>query len=153
MHRIAPMIVSRIGKVEYRGSEPAFAWRESRKPFKKIIFSSSERESNLDLPVLDSLAQHETNALANHDTEAGTWLMEKDLDQNISLKIKEEPYNNSLTNPCSGQGVVTHGHVDNHGFNSQVHPTEIRTSISPSSAVELNTTSVLANYATEAGLF
>nr|CAD7577169.1 unnamed protein product [Timema californicum] len=30
------------------------------------------------------------------------------------------------------------------------HPTEIRTSISPSSAVELNTTSALANYATEA---
>nr|CAD7574973.1 unnamed protein product [Timema californicum] len=33
-----------------------------------------------------------------------------------------------------------------------VHPTEIRTSISPSSAVELNTTSALANYATEAEL-
>nr|CAD7261829.1 unnamed protein product [Timema shepardi] len=32
-----------------------------------------------------------------------------------------------------------------------VHPTEIRTLISPSSAVELNTTSALANYATEAG--
>nr|CAD7570750.1 unnamed protein product [Timema californicum] len=31
-----------------------------------------------------------------------------------------------------------------------VHPTEILTSISPSSAVELNTTSALANYATEA---
>nr|CAD7401318.1 unnamed protein product [Timema cristinae] len=31
-----------------------------------------------------------------------------------------------------------------------VHPTEIRTSISPSSAVELNTTSGLANYATKA---
>nr|CAD7395387.1 unnamed protein product [Timema poppensis] len=31
-----------------------------------------------------------------------------------------------------------------------VHPTEIRTSISPSSAVELNTTSAFANYATEA---
>nr|CAD7571872.1 unnamed protein product [Timema californicum] len=31
-----------------------------------------------------------------------------------------------------------------------VHPTEIRTSISQSSAVELNTTSALANYATEA---
>nr|CAD7576204.1 unnamed protein product [Timema californicum] len=30
-----------------------------------------------------------------------------------------------------------------------VHPTEIRTSISPSSAVELNTTSTLANYTTE----
>nr|CAD7260345.1 unnamed protein product [Timema shepardi] len=35
---------------------------------------------------------------------------------------------------------------------SNVHPTEIRTSISPSSAVKLNTTSALANYATEAGL-
>nr|CAD7400740.1 unnamed protein product [Timema cristinae] len=34
----------------------------------------------------------------------------------------------------------------------EVHPTEIRTSISPSSAVELNTTSTLANYATEAAL-
>nr|CAD7569071.1 unnamed protein product [Timema californicum] len=33
-----------------------------------------------------------------------------------------------------------------------VHPTEIRTYISPSSAVELNTTSALANYATEAGV-
>nr|CAD7198743.1 unnamed protein product [Timema douglasi] len=33
-----------------------------------------------------------------------------------------------------------------------VHPTEIRTSISPSSAVELNTTSALDNYATEADL-
>nr|CAD7571106.1 unnamed protein product [Timema californicum] len=32
---------------------------------------------------------------------------------------------------------------------SPVHPTEIRTSISPSSAVELNRTSVLATYATE----
>nr|CAD7206125.1 unnamed protein product [Timema douglasi] len=32
-----------------------------------------------------------------------------------------------------------------------VHPIEIRTSISLSSAVELNTTSALANYATEAG--
>nr|CAD7587801.1 unnamed protein product [Timema genevievae] len=32
-----------------------------------------------------------------------------------------------------------------------VHPTEIRTSISPPSVIELNTTSALANYATEAG--
>nr|CAD7405519.1 unnamed protein product [Timema poppensis] len=34
-----------------------------------------------------------------------------------------------------------------------VHPTEIRTSITPSSAVELNMTSALANNATEAGHF
>nr|CAD7196152.1 unnamed protein product [Timema douglasi] len=36
--------------------------------------------------------------------------------------------------------------------NPNIHPTEIRTSISPSSAVELNTTSELANYATEVGI-
>nr|CAD7450434.1 unnamed protein product [Timema bartmani] len=35
----------------------------------------------------------------------------------------------------------------------QVYPTEIRTSISPSSAIELNTTSALANHTTEAGNF
>nr|CAD7429653.1 unnamed protein product [Timema monikensis] len=46
------------------------------------------------------------------------------------------------------------GRVENHlGKTTPVHPTEIRTSISPSSAVELNTTSALANYATEAGCY
>nr|CAD7256191.1 unnamed protein product [Timema shepardi] len=35
----------------------------------------------------------------------------------------------------------------------RAHPTEIRSSISPSSAVELDTTSALANYATEAAYF
>nr|CAD7395646.1 unnamed protein product [Timema poppensis] len=43
------------------------------------------------------------------------------------------------------------GRVENHlGTPPPVHPTEIQTSISPSSMVELNTTSALANYATEA---
>nr|CAD7265341.1 unnamed protein product [Timema shepardi]CAD7575801.1 unnamed protein product [Timema californicum] len=40
------------------------------------------------------------------------------------------------------------GRVENH---PPVHPTEIRTSISPSSAVKLNTMSACADYATEAG--
>nr|CAD7424844.1 unnamed protein product [Timema monikensis] len=40
-------------------------------------------------------------------------------------------------------------HVTGTGKPPSVHSTEIRTSISPSSAVELNTTSALANYATE----
>nr|CAD7573379.1 unnamed protein product [Timema californicum] len=44
------------------------------------------------------------------------------------------------------------GKVENHlGKPPSVNPTEIRTSISLSSAVELNTTGALANYATEAG--
>nr|CAD7574956.1 unnamed protein product [Timema californicum] len=43
------------------------------------------------------------------------------------------------------------GRVENHqGPPPPVHPTETRTLISPSSAIELNTTSALANYATEA---
>nr|CAD7404276.1 unnamed protein product [Timema poppensis] len=50
--------------------------------------------------------------------------------------------------------VIPHlrgGRVENHlGKTAPVHPTEIRTSISPSSAVELNTTRTLANYATKA---
>nr|CAD7394241.1 unnamed protein product [Timema cristinae] len=42
------------------------------------------------------------------------------------------------------------GRVENHlGKTTPVHPTEIQTSISPSSAVELNMTSALANSATE----
>nr|CAD7574537.1 unnamed protein product [Timema californicum] len=42
------------------------------------------------------------------------------------------------------------GRVENHvGKTTPVHPTEIRTSFFPSSAVELNTTSALVNYATE----
>nr|CAD7439193.1 unnamed protein product [Timema bartmani] len=45
------------------------------------------------------------------------------------------------------------GRVENHLGNPPppVHPTEIRTSISPSSVVWLNTTGALANYATKAG--
>nr|CAD7197022.1 unnamed protein product [Timema douglasi] len=42
-----------------RGSEPAFAWRKSGKPFRKNHLSSPDRDSNLDLPVLSSRAQHD----------------------------------------------------------------------------------------------
>ncbi|CAG2060636.1 unnamed protein product [Timema podura] len=37
----------------------------------KITLSSPDRDSNLDLPILCSLAQHKTSALANYTTEAG----------------------------------------------------------------------------------
>nr|CAD7592238.1 unnamed protein product [Timema genevievae] len=58
-----------IEKVEYRGSGPAFAWRDSGKPFGKTTPSSPERDSNLNLLV--GLAQHETSMLANYATKAG----------------------------------------------------------------------------------
>nr|CAD7439064.1 unnamed protein product [Timema bartmani] len=59
-----------MGKVEFRGSEPAFAWRESGKNhLGKTTPGSPDRDSNLDLPVLGSLAQHETSASTNYATE------------------------------------------------------------------------------------
>nr|CAD7575658.1 unnamed protein product [Timema californicum] len=63
---------------------------------------------------------------------------------------KNKSYNVVLAEEaCNEPNVIV---LDGVGrLRTSVHPTEIRTSISPSSAVELNTTSALANYATEAG--
>nr|CAD7396863.1 unnamed protein product [Timema cristinae] len=52
-------VVEVMCEVGLRGSEPAFAWRESGKPFRKTTPSSPNRDSNLDLPVLGGLAQHD----------------------------------------------------------------------------------------------
>nr|CAD7454423.1 unnamed protein product [Timema tahoe] len=60
-----------IVEVEFRGSEPEFAWREGGKSYRKKYISSRERDSNLDLPILVSLVQHETNVLTNNATELG----------------------------------------------------------------------------------
>nr|CAD7403925.1 unnamed protein product [Timema poppensis] len=65
----APSHRLEIGKGEYRGREPTFAWRESGNPFKKTTPSSPELYSNLNLPLFGSLSQHETSALANYATE------------------------------------------------------------------------------------
>nr|CAD7256063.1 unnamed protein product [Timema shepardi] len=55
----------RMVRVEYRGSELAFAWRKSGKP----TLNSPERDSNLNLSILSSLTEHETNALVNYATK------------------------------------------------------------------------------------
>nr|CAD7402036.1 unnamed protein product [Timema cristinae] len=57
-------------EVEFRGSEPTFAWRESRKLSRKPP-SSPERDSNLDLPIFGSKDQHKSSSLNNYTTEAG----------------------------------------------------------------------------------
>nr|CAD7413636.1 unnamed protein product [Timema poppensis] len=62
------------------GSEPASAWKESGKLFRENYLSSPDRDSNLDLPVLGSLAQHETSTLANYATEATPEEIETSLD-------------------------------------------------------------------------
>nr|CAD7262439.1 unnamed protein product [Timema shepardi] len=66
-----------------------------------------------------------------------------------------EPGADSVRNKVKLEEVNPHlrgGRVENHlgKTTPPVHPTEIRTSIFPSSAVELNTTSALADYAIEA---
>nr|CAD7400284.1 unnamed protein product [Timema cristinae] len=84
----------------------------------------------------------------------------------LRLKITASYYPFGLyalsTNYANGLGIekveleevnpqLRGGKVENHlGKTTPSYPTETRTSISPSSAVELNTTSALANYATEA---
>nr|CAD7424898.1 unnamed protein product [Timema monikensis] len=99
--------------------------------------SSPDRDSNLDLSVLSSRAQHDK-------------------------RVSQLRHRGGSTNYANGLGIgkveleevnphLRGGRVENQlGKTTPVHPTEIRTSISPSSEVELNTTSALANYATEA---
>nr|CAD7575938.1 unnamed protein product [Timema californicum] len=146
----------------------------------KAIPSSPGRDSKLDLPVHCSLAKHETSALANFASKNPGlgWEMndelrdyvavhgvEQNLDADFNVSKRKYPdkerHITRLINIGIGkvelEEMNTHlrgGRVENHlGTTTPlVHPTEIRTSISPSSAVELNMTSALANYATEAGV-
>nr|CAD7589004.1 unnamed protein product [Timema genevievae] len=57
-------------KVEFRGSVPAFAWRESGRPFSGKI-STPDRDSNPYLPVIGSLVQHDSDASDHAASEAG----------------------------------------------------------------------------------
>nr|CAD7570945.1 unnamed protein product [Timema californicum] len=53
-------MVMNSGLVRYtEGSETAFAWSESGKPFRKKHPSSPDRDLNLDIPVLSIRAQHD----------------------------------------------------------------------------------------------
>nr|CAD7258685.1 unnamed protein product [Timema shepardi] len=61
------------------------------------------------------------------------------------------PYPSTDQNPYPSIGVDSSAFYSPLEKPPQYHPTEIRTSIFPSSAVELNTTSALVNYATETG--
>nr|CAD7193933.1 unnamed protein product [Timema douglasi] len=89
--------------------------------------SAPDRDSNLDLLVISSLVHYDSSTLDHATTEVGFFHVEMRCDDGDSEYEGVEP-------------VETLKH----------HPTEIRTSISSSSAVGLNTTSALANYATEA---
>nr|CAD7194354.1 unnamed protein product [Timema douglasi] len=132
-------------------SSHVLSWRDS---------GSSERNSNLDLPVLGSLAQHETIALANYAIEAGS--VENHFRKIIPVTIRDSKRDfpaigekdKKRAFPTRSEPTFVRresGKPFRNPPSPPVHSTEIQTSISPSSAVELNTTNALANYATEAG--
>nr|CAD7400384.1 unnamed protein product [Timema cristinae] len=62
---------ARIGKVELEEVNLHLRGGRVENHLGKTTPSSPDRDSNLDLPVLSSRAQHETSALANYATEAG----------------------------------------------------------------------------------
>nr|CAD7193583.1 unnamed protein product [Timema douglasi] len=88
------------------------------------------------------------------NTEDGMFIIRPSQTQNpltLSLWYNNRLYNISVRQRPDGKYALGYEKANEQEKPPPVHPTEIRTSISPSSAVELNTTSVLANYATEAG--
>nr|CAD7441507.1 unnamed protein product [Timema bartmani] len=92
--------------------------------FEGTTLSTPDRDLNLNIPVISSLVYCEGSALDHAATEEL---------QSIAREFL-----------CSQDECVNRVKT--------VHPTEIRNSISQFSAVELNTSSALANYATEAEL-
>ncbi|CAG2058294.1 unnamed protein product [Timema podura] len=71
--------------------------------------------------------------------------------QTDSCSVRSRAAQSRSSRPKSNVDIEYYRGIDSAEKPPPVHPTEILTSISPSSAVELNTTSALANYATEAG--
>nr|CAD7423501.1 unnamed protein product [Timema monikensis] len=149
LHGILGTILEQLGNV------PAFAWRDSEKHFgntplvyrteiRTSISPSSEVYSaarvalltslycfinKLGVPVITVQTPHEeTTTSENYHNGASMKIIKRSGEPEDSFKLV---------------GVES-------GVIFKVHSTKIRTSISPSSAVELNTTDALANYATEA---
>nr|CAD7257652.1 unnamed protein product [Timema shepardi] len=125
-----------------RGSDPRLRGERVENHVGKTPLSSPKRDSNIDLSVLGSIAQQKTSTLASYD-EGLVRLITEDSGSTSGIgKFELDEFNPHLRE----------GRVENYlGKTLSIHPTEIRASISPSSAVKLNTTSTLANYVTEAG--
>nr|CAD7588778.1 unnamed protein product [Timema genevievae] len=171
-----------IREVELIGSEPAFAWRESGKPFRKKPPPVHPTEIRTSISPSSAVGLNTTSALANYATEVvstdpchqHTTRHCRDVmvtyGGNLLVASPSVDMTTYYIFPCFmrichantpnigiGNGNIEEvnphlngGRVENHlGKTTPVHPTEIRTSISPSSAIGLNMTSALANYATE----
>nr|CAD7257099.1 unnamed protein product [Timema shepardi] len=126
----------------------------------KTTPSSPDRDSNLDLPVLSSRAQHDTRSRQVYRTFG---LVQVDPFTMVNARrLDSNALSSAFSRRLASDGRVQHQTKIRKPFTRTggkqfrnppppVHPTKIRTSITPSSAVEqLNTTSALANYATKA---
>nr|CAD7200012.1 unnamed protein product [Timema douglasi] len=121
----------------------------------KTVLSTPNRDSNLDLPVIGSLVYCESDALDHVATEAEEAIAVAEAEKKRQESLTSDDKMALLGRPRLGD--ITRAQIrikESKEFKEKspsVHPTKIRNSITPSSAVELNTTSALANYATEAG--
>nr|CAD7433000.1 unnamed protein product [Timema monikensis] len=115
-----------------------------------------------DICYLDHQSQHQQQqqqalygSHPNHNPHSGGREGEQQLEQPPPPQPTQPPPHTETSKVDKPKEVNPHlrgGRVENHLGTPPppVHPTEIRTSISPSSAVELKATSALDNYATEA---
>nr|CAD7396616.1 unnamed protein product [Timema cristinae] len=137
------------GKVVLKAGVPRVVWNRPRRghqgpvrrstPIDEIPFLSMAMWVNPSKKLVDEALRRWSAIGCRADNTSALTLM---LDPARTVQVELEEVNPHLRG----------GRVENHlGTPPPVHLTEIRTSISPSSAVELNTTSVLANYATEIG--
>nr|CAD7262000.1 unnamed protein product [Timema shepardi] len=132
-----------------------FRGRRVENNFGKTVLSTPNRDSNLDLPVIGSLVYCESDALDHVATEAEEAIAVAEAEKKRQESLTSDDKMALLGRPRLGD--ITRAQIrikESKEFKEKspsVHPTKIRTSISPSSAVGINTTSALANYATEAG--
>nr|CAD7440078.1 unnamed protein product [Timema bartmani] len=121
---------------------------------KETTLSTPDRDSNLGLPTISSLVYCDSSALDHAATESGcVEIRHLDIDsipKPLTKRTKALALN-KYTDQWRETNRQTIMGTERMEKPPPVHPTEIRTSIYPSSAAEINTTSALANYATEAG--
>nr|CAD7399782.1 unnamed protein product [Timema cristinae] len=167
-----------IGEGELEEVNPHLCGGRVENHLGKTTPSSPDRDLKLDLPVHSNRAQHDYHvSQLRHrggfdPPHCGVGLLSPTLilpiEQTSGLSpssaysppkifFPDPPLINAILNeksdpPALWEGSIWEKVTPPHSEEKppRVHPTEIRTSISPYSAVELNTTSALANYATEA---
>nr|CAD7574464.1 unnamed protein product [Timema californicum] len=145
-----------IGKVESEEVNPDLCGGRVENHLGKTTPSSPDGDSNLDLPVLSSRTQHDWRVSQLHHRGGYHDAIE---DATRRYDTLQNSVNHLWRGGLSRRALVcvfTASDYDaspgtNYG-DAAIHPTEIRTSISLSSVVELNMTSALADHATEAGL-